>query len=919
MTESQNINSPDQDPVEKQVRKTSDFSRFVAIDLETTGLNPAEGEIIELGAVRFVNREEREIFRVLVKPEHGLPERNRRLTGIEPSMLDHASDPKSALQNFVEFIGDDLLVSHNAPFDTSFLEHHLKKAGLELFDNPALCTLHLAAIINPEAASLQLGNLANIWKIEVIDKHRALQDARMAGRLFVKLVDEIAEWSRCFIAHLASYRGKSVDPIFDLFDLMLKDNPVDSDTFDLGREIIHRLENPGMDTPLPLIKLPAGVKPPAITVDKELSGEIIKAFKRSDVTLIDDLRPGTAPSSLSIPIGAKNSPKFVVAIPDENYLPLILGEDNGVDGYAEPDGAFFLGSRSDYVCTQNAFESDGRPLGWLELSPFERVVLARWLAGTHTGRIARVNWWLLNNFSGLKGHLNILGISSAECDNPGVENSGNSFVELARSKASNAGRVIVTQKHICMRNTGDNSQGRLLDTFDTCIIENASQLIDAARETESYNIELDAMIRRLKALAYFHRDDSTGFLISINKALDQFKDLTSTCRDTISEIRNTQQSESTRPIYVGGDTWDDEEFSELAGALDLAWNGLSKAIQEIEENPGIDASNKSIVKILRNAAETIKVFRKSPSGWAASIEGVPVRKPKRVTLKVVPVDVGHIIKRMLDESKSGVVAVDRHLRYGDSFEQFKQQWNLIADYPVSEIVLEDSSLVLPELYIPEDVTSPTARSGRKYHWEKYMERTANLLKMVAETLGGRTIAAFSAHHELRRVRELLDKNPPSDCIVLAQYMDGTKSSLVREYLTNPKTLLLGGRNFLDGVDLRPAGFTVLVMVKLPFASPEEPVHRAALDEIESHGGDGMETYLVPLAVETSNRWIDSLIAGPIPDNADPGKPPGAVILLDPRAVRNEWGESFVNSLNASPVYRMPFIEIRKRLADLKGR
>ena len=912
MNESQNQKSIIPELPEEEVRKIPDFSRFVAIDLETTGLNPAEGEIIELGAVRFVNREEHETIRILVKPEHGLPERNRRLTGIEPSMLDNASDLKSALQSFIEFIGDDLLISHNAPFDTKFLEHHLEKSGLECFRNPALCTLHLAAIVNPEAVSLQLGYLAESWKIEIIDQHRALQDARMAGRLFLKLMDDIEAWPKMFVSHLASYRGKSIDPIFDLLDLMLDGDPLDAASFNLGNEIVVRLANPDRGSPLPLIKRPEGLRLPGNTDDEELSVEINEAFRRAGVTLIEDLRPGALPASTSIPIGAPDCPKFVVAVPDENYLPMILGDDNGLDGYPEPDGAFFLGSRSDYVCTVKAFEPDGRPLGWIELSPFERVVLARWLAGTHTGRIARVNWWLLNNFSGLKGHLNTLSISSVECAGPSTDNDINCFVRLARSRAESSGRIIVTHKHICMKNSGE----RLLDSIDACVIENASHLVDAARETESSTIELDAMVRRLKTLIDLHKNDNTGLREILKTALEHFKRLTATCRNTVSEIRNAQQSESSRTIYVGSDNWDDEEFSELAADLDLAYLGLTGLINDIEENIKIDESDKTIVCIIRNAVETIKILRKSPAGWVASIEGVPIRKPKRVALKVVPVEVSHIIRSVLEEAKSGVVAVDRHLRYADSFERFKRQWGIMTDFSISEVVLQDPSLVLPELYIPEDVTAPTSRSGRKYHWEKYMERTANLLRMLAETLGGRTIAAFSAHHELRRVRELLDENPPADCIVLAQYMDGTKSSLVREYVTNPKTLLLGGRNFLDGVDLRPAGFTVLVMVKMPFASPEEPVHRAALQEIESSGGDGMESYMVPLAVETSNRWIDSLIAGPVPDGIEPGKPPGAVLLLDPRAVRNEWGESFVNSLNASPVYRLPFIEIRKRLAEL---
>jgi DNA polymerase III epsilon subunit family exonuclease len=289
------------------VRKIIDFGRFVAIDIETTGLNPGDGEIIELGAVRFENSRELEIFRTLVKPEHGLPERNRRLTGIEPAMLDTAPEPKSALMDFMEFIGNDLLVSHNAQFDTSFLQHHLKQAGFTELTNTAICTLHLAAFINPEVASLQLGNLAELLKIEVIDAHRALQDARTAGRLFLKIKAEIESWSKDFTAHLAGYRGKSIDPIFDLLDAVAGDHAPDSGNFNLGQEIVERLRNPESKSPLPLLIFHEPASPPSVSQDKFLRDEILDACKHGGVTLIEDSRPGTGLASMVIPINSVNS------------------------------------------------------------------------------------------------------------------------------------------------------------------------------------------------------------------------------------------------------------------------------------------------------------------------------------------------------------------------------------------------------------------------------------------------------------------------------------------------------------------------------------------------------------------------------------------------------------------------------------
>jgi Rad3-related DNA helicase len=107
-----------------------------------------------------------------------------------------------------------------------------------------------------------------------------------------------------------------------------------------------------------------------------------------------------------------------------------------------------------------------------------------------------------------------------------------------------------------------------------------------------------------------------------------------------------------------------------------------------------------------------------------------------------------------------------------------------------------------------------------------------------------------------------------------------------------------------------------VLVKLPFVSPEEPLHRAALRSLESHGTDGMFNYLVPLAAETSNHWIDSLVRGPIMESGDAGRYPGAVILLDPRAATNEWGDDLVSSLIAQPVSRLSFREMIVKLREM---
>ncbi len=912
--------TPETDPVEPEVqdRIIPDFKRFVAIDIETTGLDPAEGEIIELGAVQFVNGIETETFRTLVKPEKGYPERNRRLTGIDPAMLAEGQPVVEALADFKNFIGDDLLVSHNAPFDTAFLAWHVKKHDLDPIENPALCTLHLSAFINPEAVTLQLATLAKNWDVEVIDPHRAMQDARMAGRMAVKLINELKSWPGEFVAHLGSYRGKSFDPIFDLLDSVVGDENYELTSWCFRDKVIDRLKNPDKPAVLPEFKLRSYSPTLEFPDDPELADEFRNTFKNGGVSIIEDNRTGSGPVSRSIPPGDSNLPATVVGIPDEETLAAVLGPDETDDGTGGPAGAVYLGRRSEYICVSRAFDADGRPAGWLELSPFERLVFCRWLAGTHTGRVARVNWWLLNNYSGLKGHLNAL--SGSELDCPGFDEShGNKcFAELSRRKAESAARIIVDHKHLCTKPSKGQLSDRMLDSVGACVIERASRLVHAARATEGRILELDLLYRRLATISESGDSDgqASGNGDVMREAAKHIGDLLNTCKRTIRAYRETHSPAGASPIPIDDESWTDEIFSELSGALDLSSEGLQNISKTILSGSDLSQSMMSIALMLERSAETIRLFAKTPAGWATSLEGAPARNPKRVTLRISPVEIGDVTRHLIDQADKGLILTDRNLRFRGSFERIKSIWDIPQDVDVSERVLEDPSIILPPVFLPEDVNAPTARSGRRYHWQKYMERTANLLRMLAESLGGRTLAAFSAHHELRKVREILEDNPPRDCIVLAQYMDGTKSSLIREYINNPATLLLGGRNFLDSVDLRTAGFTALVLVKLPFVSPEEPIHRATLKTLEAQGIDGMVNYLVPLAAETSNRWIDSLVRGSLPEHADEGSYPGAVILLDPRAATNEWGDDLIASLIAQPVHRMSFREMLVRLKEM---
>lgn len=159
-------------------------SVYVALDLETTGLNSDRDAIIEVAAVRFAGDTVLGVFETLVRPTVDLPLRVQQITGLAPGDLAGAPPIDDVLPELLAFVGGAPLVGHSVDFDLRFL----RRQGAAL-DQPALDTFELASIVVPEARRYGLGDLIDLLNLEVPDpdRHRALSDAQAHRVLFLAL------------------------------------------------------------------------------------------------------------------------------------------------------------------------------------------------------------------------------------------------------------------------------------------------------------------------------------------------------------------------------------------------------------------------------------------------------------------------------------------------------------------------------------------------------------------------------------------------------------------------------------------------------------------------------------------------------------------------------------------------------------
>jgi DNA polymerase-3 subunit epsilon len=168
---------------------------YTVFDMETTGLNPGEGdEILSIGAIRIVNcrilREDH--FEQLVDPGRSIPWESVQIHGIHPEMVIGQPPIEKVLPGFRKFVGDTVLVAHNAAFDMRFLQMKEEKTAVR-FSNPVLDTLLLSAVVHPSHSNHDLEAIAQRLGVRIMGRHTAMGDALATAELFLKFLPLLAQ------------------------------------------------------------------------------------------------------------------------------------------------------------------------------------------------------------------------------------------------------------------------------------------------------------------------------------------------------------------------------------------------------------------------------------------------------------------------------------------------------------------------------------------------------------------------------------------------------------------------------------------------------------------------------------------------------------------------------------------------------
>ncbi len=906
---------------------------YVSLDLETTGLDPERDQIIEIGAVKFQGEEVLDTFHTLVDPGCPLPYRVRLITGITSEELETAPPFTAVATEFLSFVGSHPIVGQNIAFDLDFLHSQGISFASTVYD-----TLEIANILLPQLSDYSLPALAEQLGVSPSVYHRALADATTAKEVFIALLNKAHQLDLSVVAEINRLTMETDWSWRHLFmsierekmgGISLWDKEADfaPPALEMGRE--KSLIPKRTTKPLDLKRLTSvlgegGLIGKAFPAFEYRPGQVtmmqvVAEAMNNSQHLIVEAGTGIGKSIAyllpAVYFALQNSTHVIISTNTINLQEQLVNKDipdllkalDIAQNYNSKLNVAQLKGRNNYLCLRrwNSWRR-ALQLPWEEVKFLLRLLV--WLSYTSTGDRAELN--LTGNWAYLWNRI------CASEDNCVIERCpfypDSCFLYRARQKTEGA-HLIVTNHALLLSDLAKS--GGVLPEYSYLVIDEAHHLEEEATEQLGYQVSEQDVYDCLD-----HFGDRGGFLFhlqnylrttsitsssrrEIGRRVEGLREQAKTARDSVSQLfklltnflylqaggRGGYESNlrCTREVRTHS-RWAEVEISwenlnlELGG-IEAGLSELHTMLEDLPDRRGSELN--SSLSELSSLRQRVLGLRYQINLIVASPEEqnicwISLRgQNDNLSLHAAPLRVGEALEGSLFSQKDCVVLTSATLSTEGNFGYMKESLGLGEAKELKELIVDApfDYMVSTMIYLPEDIPEPDRAD--------YQQKMEQALIELCRVTQGRTMVLFTSHAALRNTYNNVQSPLEEEGIlVLGQGVDGSPKRVINTFKANPKSLLLGTASLWEGIDIVGEALSVLVIARLPFSVPTDPVFAARSELFD----DSFNQYAIPQAALKFKQGFGRLIRSCYDR--------GVMIVFDRRIQTKSYGSVFLQSI-----------------------
>ncbi|WP_010284131.1 ATP-dependent DNA helicase DinG [Bacillus timonensis] len=919
--------------------------RFVVVDLETTGNSPKKGDkIIQFAAVVIEDGEIIERFATFVNPKQDIPIFIEQFTGISNEVVANAPDFSIVAPEIISMFKNSYFVAHNVPFDYSFLQEELAQCGFENFHCLTIDTVELSRVMLPLADSYKLGQLAETLSLPHENPHQADSDAEVTAELLLKILQKIEHLPLVTIQKLYSlanfFKSDIREILWEIIDD--KQNYAHKETrFDIYRGLALRKKTIPKES----------LTQKGNTYTEDFFSAIQQfPFRQGQLEMVQTIQHALETNQHAIIEAGTGIGKSIAYLLPAIYISKTKGRciisTNTLQLQQQLLEKDIAKVREILPFDFNVALLKGRG-NYLSLRKFEQLlyeetdnydeVLTKaqilvWLTETETGDIDEINL--------PSGGKLLWERVKSTYEKPGFEDSiwgSRCFYQHAKDAAADAD-ILVTNHALLLQDL--HNHFKILPSYDYLIIDEAHHFEALAKRQVGFQIHYLMIHSVLMRIGLLETNDllsksvkvmerigfETNTFLDVNQIIKEIK---ASVNDFFRMIRNhvlhkqSTEDQTNRFQYLfdlskeKGEYW--QEAIEQLNKLSIS---IKQIVSKVQYQKDLVIQNKSLLTPMQlgvfndyvlsiellvekcSIIESLFTLNKHDKQMTW-IEVDPKGPVNAAVISMEPADVSDYLADQFFTYKKSVIMTSATLTVDDSFTYMIEKLGLPDFHPITLSIPSPFDFELQAaMMVPTDV--PLINSVSQ---NEYVESIASHLAKIANKTNGRMLVLFTSYEMLQNTySKLKDMVELEQFVLIAQSISGgSRAKLTKNFQAFEKAILLGTSSFWEGVDIPGQDLTALVIVRLPFASPNDPIFAVRAKEIEKRGGDSFQELSLPEAIIRFKQGVGRLIRSE--------KDKGVIFILDRRIVTTNYGRKFLSSIPKMKFFHKPLNRLLEEVKE----